>query len=132
MAKPPSRQPSNSDVGTPKEFPSTTPPVDLYAMSDIRFVMREVAALTTKVDRLIADTDKNSDKLSDLAKKAASIETGAKVGTAVILGFLAFIWWVLGDLIKVSVAHSVRTAIVETNRPSESGKPNGVVSPAGK
>jgi hypothetical protein len=126
------------EVGTPKEFPQVSPAVDLYPTSDIRFVMIELGKLSTKVDRLISDGDKNSDKLSELSKKVATFETTTKVAAALLTAFAIFIWWVMGDIIKTAVSNSVRSAIIESavrpqpaaaNTPSTPGSP---VAPAPK
>lgn len=47
-----SKKPTPPDQSTePEEFPQT-PPRDLYATSDIRFVMRETSALGERIDNL--------------------------------------------------------------------------------
>ena len=73
---------------SPKSFPQTTPP-DLYATSDIRFVMLELGKLTAKVDRLIDDVRSQGEKL-DQVRQQISFVRGAM--------------WIIGGLIAAAVA----------------------------
>lgn len=117
MAKPPKGSSQNlNEVGTPKEFPQVSPPVELYATSDIRFVMVELGKVGTKVDRLIEDTNKNAEKISDLSKTVAKFETTVKVGSACIAIVIAIIIWFFGDIIKSTVSNSIKAAVIENAR----------------
>lgn len=69
MAKPP-RGPQGVDV-PPNEFAQVAPR-DLHPTSDIRFVMTEVAKLTTRVDGLVASFE----KLSPTFEKAIDRHAG--------------------------------------------------------
>ncbi len=70
--RPPSTGESTGE--TPKEFPQTPPPPDLYATSDIRFVMLEIGKLTANVERLISDVKLHGGKIDDLSHKATYIK----------------------------------------------------------
>jgi hypothetical protein len=100
-------------VGTPKEYAQTPPPVELYPTSDIRFVMVELGKLSTKVDRLVDDVKGNSEKVSELKTKMSQFETTFKVGSLCIAAFLALLWWFLGDHIKVAVNNAMKAAIID-------------------
>src|SRR5262245_1684844 len=63
------------------------PPEDLYPTSDIRFVVREVARLETKVDRLIDDVEEHGKKI-DVVRHQVTFVKGAL--------------WVAGLLIAVA------------------------------
>jgi hypothetical protein len=79
-------------------------------MGSIRHVMLEIGKLTSKVDRLIEDVDKNSAKTVELSQKIATFETTAKVLVAcVTIGGLIF-WWALGDKIKILVDEAFKNA----------------------
>ena len=82
MAKSP-RTPSTPTETTPSEFAQVVPR-DLYATSDIRFVMIEIGKLTTAVDRLIEDTKSHGDKIDALRIQAAYIKGGIAVGVLLI------------------------------------------------
>ena len=49
-------------------------PRDLYQISDIRFVMRSVAQLETKVDRLIDDVKEQNAKFAELGTKISGVD----------------------------------------------------------
>jgi hypothetical protein len=85
------RRPTPIDQSTtPDEFPQV-PPRDLHPTSDIRFVMVEVAKLSTLVERLIADVGAREKKIDDLRHQATYIKGG--LGVAVIgMGLLG--WFV--------------------------------------
>lgn len=74
--------------GTSAEIP-TAAPHDLYATSDIRFVMVEIGKLTTQVSRLIEDVGKHGEKI-DLVRHQISFVKGAV--------------WVFGALGAIAVA----------------------------
>jgi hypothetical protein len=72
------------------------PPTELYATSDIRFVTLEIGKLTTKVDRLIADVDKQSGKINSLEKAVDRFKW-----TAAVVVFIAIaVWALFGEMIK--------------------------------
>lgn len=72
----------------PREFPDVTPR-DLYPTSDIRFVLLEIGKLTSKVDRLIADTESQDKKLNSLLHQSTFIKGAIAAGVALV-GI--FIW----------------------------------------
>ena len=86
MAKRPVPPPGES--GPPTEYPQTTPR-DLYATSDIRFVMVEVGKLSANVERLIADIKSQGEKLDAVRHQASYIKGGLAVGIVLIGGFIA-------------------------------------------
>jgi hypothetical protein len=90
---PPRRQ--SGTVGAPPDQ-AGEPIRDLYDVSDIRFVMRELGVLSTKVDRLIDDVGKQGEKI-DTVRNQISFVRGAV--------------WVIGGLlalVMVGVAIYVR------------------------
>ena len=82
----------------PEDFPQTTPR-DLYATSDIRFVMLKIGELMTKVDRLSGMAEKHGDKLDDLSHKVTFVKGALWVlGGVVTLVGLAVAWYFSGKL----------------------------------
>lgn len=78
---------------------ATSSPQDLYPTSDIRFVIHEVGKLTAKVDRLIEDVGKHSEKI-DAVRHQVSFVKGAMwiIGIAMlVLGGIAT-WFFTGKL----------------------------------
>ena len=57
----------------PREFPSVTPQ-DLHPTSDIRFVMVEIAKLSSSVERLIDDVKVQGEKLDAVRIQTSSID----------------------------------------------------------
>jgi hypothetical protein len=102
--------PKNSNEGTPKEYPNTVPPTELYPTSDIRFVMVEIGKLTKSVDRLIDDVKDSSSRLGSIENTLTLIKGGlfACIFLIPIIGGL--LWWLIGDKME-----SVRDDIL--NRP---------------
>lgn len=82
----------------PEEFPQTTPR-DLYATSDIRFVMLEIGKLMTKVDALTTTVGKHGDKLDDLGHKVTFVKGALWVigGVITVIG-LMLAWYFSGKL----------------------------------
>lgn len=72
----------------PQDFPDVTPR-DLYPTSDIRFVLLEIGKLTSKVDRLIHDVDKQDEKLDKLLHQSSYIKGAIAIGVA-LTGI--FVW----------------------------------------
>lgn len=91
----------------PKDFPQTPPPpIDLYATSDIRFVMVKMGELIGKVDRLISDVEGHSKKIDALSHQATSIKAAvsAAVGVAVVFsGIIAWIFSAKWDAILAAI-----------------------------
>lgn len=84
MARPPN---PTGPSEPPGQLPSVPPPQDLYATSDIRFVMIELGKVSVKVDRLIHDVDKQGTKI-DAVQHQISFVKGAL--------------WVVGGLIAIA------------------------------
>jgi len=82
----------------PEEFAQTTPR-DLYATSDIRFVMLKIGELMTKVDGLVTSVDKQSDKIDKLEHRVTFVK-GAMWVIGGLLAFLsvAVVWYFSGKL----------------------------------
>jgi len=60
VARPPN---PTGPSGPPEQLANVPPPPDLYATSDIRFVMIELGKVSTKVDRLIQDVEGQGTKI---------------------------------------------------------------------
>jgi hypothetical protein len=77
----------DQESGPPRQFANVPTPQDLYATSDIRFVMLELGKLGTKVDRLISDVEAQSTKI-DAVRHQISFVKGAlwTVGAFVAIG----------------------------------------------
>jgi hypothetical protein len=73
--------------GPPQAFASVPPP-DLYATSDIRFVMVEIGKLTVRVDRLIDDVKGHGSKIDKL-RLTVSWVAGATAVVVILLGIAA-------------------------------------------
>jgi uncharacterized protein YoxC len=86
VAKPPN---ATGPSGPPGQLPNVSPPQDLYATSDIRFVMIELGKLSVKVDRLIQDVEGQGAKI-DAVRHQISFVKGAL--------------WVIGGVIAIAVA----------------------------
>lgn len=92
----------------PQDFPQTNPR-DLYATSDIRFVMLEIGKLVTKVDDLRTAVDRHGTKLEDLGNKVSFVK-GAMwvIGGILTLGLLLLGWYLSG---KLSVTYTAGSAV---------------------
>lgn len=82
----------------PEEFPEVAPR-DLYATSDIRFVMLKLGELMTKVDALIGKVDKQGDKIDALEHKVTFVKGAMWVmgGLLALIG-IAIVWYFSGRL----------------------------------
>ena len=88
--------PDQSDV--PHDF-AEVPPRELYATSDIRFVMLKIGELMTKVDSLIGTVDKHGDKIDDLRHKVSFVKGAMWVmGSVMAILSLALLWYFTGKL----------------------------------
>ena len=95
----------------PQQFAEVPPPRDLYATSDIRFVMTEVGKLTANVDHLISNVGKLSDKLTALNTSVDRFKTSIWVVAACLAIFLpllgGLLWWSVGERINSMLKPSV-------------------------
>jgi hypothetical protein len=91
------KRPTGHD-SPPEEFPQTNPR-DLYATSDIRFVMLKIGELMTKVDTLLVNVEKQGDKIDKLEHKVTFVK-GAMWVIGGMLAFLsvAVLWYFSGKL----------------------------------
>ena len=87
------RNPREPD-SPPEEFAQSTPR-DLHPTSDIRFVMVELAKLSTLVERLIKDVGAQEDKIDALRHEATYI----KGGLAVAVVALGLFGWFISQVI---------------------------------
>jgi hypothetical protein len=79
----------------PEDFPQTSPR-DLHPTSDIRFVMIEVAKLSTLVERLIKDVGAQEGKIDALRHQATYI----KGGLAVAIIALGLFGWIVSQMVN--------------------------------
>lgn len=78
------KDPPARGVDTPPADYASVPPRDLHPTSDIRFVITEVAKLTTLVERLISDVKEQGEKLDALRHQATYIKGGLAVAIIAI------------------------------------------------
>lgn len=102
--------PTEQDSEPPKQFPSVPAPQDLHATSDIRFVMIEMGKFASKVDRLVEDVGKQTDRLGLLERSADRLKTAVIVASAIISVVAIVFWWALGDRITAAVHNGLLTA----------------------
>jgi hypothetical protein len=81
--------------------------------------MVELGKLGSKVDRLIEDVGKHSEKIGTLEKSVDRVRTGAIVAGALISIVAIVFWWALGD----RITNAVRTGIL-TSPPIEAPTTN--------
>lgn len=79
----------------PEEFAQATPR-DLHPTSDIRFVMVEMAKLSTLVERLISDVGNQESKIDGLRHQASYIK-GILAALVVAIGFFGWLFSTLVD-----------------------------------
>jgi hypothetical protein len=86
------------EASVPHEFAESTPR-DLYATSDIRFVMLKLGELMTKVDQVLVSVDKQGEKIDALQHKVSFVK-GAMWVLGGLLGVLVLIagWYFSGRL----------------------------------
>jgi hypothetical protein len=96
MARPPKHRPSGAAQDDPGESNDPQSARDLYPTSDIRFVMVEIAKLSTLVERLISDVGDQAEKIDGLRHQATYI----KGGLAVAVAALALFGWFMSQLIE--------------------------------
>lgn len=111
------------DDATPTSFPETTPPIDLYATSDIRFVMMEIGRFGAKIDRLIDDVGKQSSKINELERSIDRVKTGAIVAGAILSIVATLFWWALGDRVTNAVRTGLGLAAQVQTQPQEASSP---------
>lgn len=71
----------------PQNFAEVAPPRDLYATSDIRFVLTEIGKLTAHVEQLKDSVKSQGDKL-DILRHQASFIKGAIFVSVGLIGIL--------------------------------------------
>ena len=65
--------------------------------------MVELGKVVTKLDRLIEDVDKQSEKIVTLERAVDRVKTGSIVAAAIISVVAGLFWWALGDRITTAV-----------------------------
>jgi chromosome segregation ATPase len=110
--KPP--PPDNSQA--PEDFPQTTPR-ELHATSDIRFVMRETATLTERIEGLTRAIDKLGPAFekalekhaADVKERLADLKSESKDSSGKIqdiekkVSFVKGVMWALGGLFAIAI-----------------------------
>lgn len=92
------KKPPSEAASVPQEFPEVAPR-DLYATSDIRFVMLKLGELMTKVDSLIGKVDKQGDKIDALEHKVSFVKGAMWVmGGMLAIISIAVVWYFSGKL----------------------------------
>lgn len=89
------RRPTHIGPDTaPQDFPQVTPR-DLHPTSDIRFVITEVAKLTTQVERLIQDVGKLDTKVDAVCHQVTFVKGALWVigGLMAIMGVVATLYF---------------------------------------
>jgi len=86
----------------PREVVQTTPR-DLHPTSDIRFVMVEIARLTTEVKRLIEDVRAQGEKLDDLGRKVAFGQGAVWVMGGLCAFLLVVVGWYFSGKVAIVV-----------------------------
>jgi hypothetical protein len=79
--------------------------------------MIELGKVGTKLDRLIEDVGKHTDKIGKLEKTVDRVWTGAIVAGVVISASIALFWWALGDRISTAVRAGLFPAQIVESRP---------------
>lgn len=106
----------SSEEGAPREEPQG-PPRDLYATSDIRFVMIEVSKLTERVDNLAATVVKLPGDLErilerhalDVKERIGELKTDVKETRTDVhdiqksISFVKGVMWVFGGLFTIAL-----------------------------
>ncbi|QSZ59136.1 hypothetical protein [Rhizobium sp. ZX09] len=81
----------------PKEgTPSSAFTDQFHAMQMLIELSKDIAALSTKTDRLISDNEKLSSDVSDLSKKISRYENRFFGGAFVLLAIASMIGWFFG------------------------------------
>ena len=90
-------------VDTPPTDFASAPPRDLHPTSDIRFVIIEVAKLTTQVERLIQDVEKIDTKVEGVCHQVTFVKGALWViaGVGALLGIVITLY--LSGVISVTV-----------------------------
>ncbi len=89
------RKPAPPVPSTPTEYPGSPPVRELHPTSDIRFVMVEVAKLTTKVDRLVDDVKSHGDKLDKIGTRMTWFSGVAAASALLLAAFFGIFWKVM-------------------------------------
>ena len=100
---------------------SRVPPPDLYATSDIRFVMLKIGELMTKVDTLISDVEKHGDKIDQVRHQISFVKGALWVLGGVVAAIsLAVIWYFTGKLSITFTSRKFAHSCHPRRRPSQS------------
>lgn len=91
-------------MDTPPTDFASAPPRDLHPTSDIRFVITEVAKLTTQVERLIQDVDKIDTKVEAVCHQVTFVKGALWVIAGVAALFSVVMTLYLSGVISVTVS----------------------------
>lgn len=94
MAK---RPPNNGDEAPPRSYPQTPPPQDLYATSDIRFVMLEIGKFGAQIEMMRTDLAAQKNVTATLVTTVDRFRTGAMVAAVILAVAGSFGWWLIGE-----------------------------------
>ena len=78
-------------------------PVELYPMTDIRFVLLRIGELSAKVDRLIEDSGDQSKKLSEVRDKITFVRGAVWVLGGLMTLLTAGLGWYLTHHIQITL-----------------------------
>ncbi|MGU3541890.1 hypothetical protein [Methylobacterium sp. A52T] len=78
-------------------------PIELYPMTDIRFVMMLIGDLNAKVDRLIADVGEQNKKLSDVRDKITFVRGAVWVLGGLMTLLTVGLGWYLKEHLQITL-----------------------------
>jgi hypothetical protein len=88
---------------------------------------KTLGELCTKVDRLVADSDRNSGRIRDLETSVDRVKTAAYLETAVV-SIVAFVfWWAIGgrvtSAVRAGISATAPSALIVTPTPNSTPPP---------
>jgi hypothetical protein len=85
--------------------------------------MVELGKVSTKLDRLIDDVGKHSEKIGKLDTTLDRVRTGAIVAGVILSAVIALFWWMLGERITSAVKAGLFPVSVSEPAPQQFGAP---------
>lgn len=79
----------------PKQLADVAPPTDLYALSDIRIVMRDLGKLSAQVERLINDVASHGGKIDDVRHQITFVRGAMYVVGALLALLVVVAGWLI-------------------------------------
>ena len=93
-----------SDPGSgPPPSAQSGPPVELYPMTDIRFVILRIGELSSKVDRLVADVADQNKKLGEVRDKITFVRGAVWVLGGLMTLLTVGLGWYLKEHLKITI-----------------------------